>query len=178
MAEYFDLLDNNGKLTGKKKLREEVHRDGDWHRAVNIWVKNSKGQYLLQKRAPNKDSFPNYWDTSAGGHVKSGQDYLAAALTELAEELGLKVDSSELQSICVYKIRKLSDRCKFKNNEFIHLYLLEKDLDLSKVKFQAEEISALKWVNWKELTEFIKSKKHILTPTAKIDAKFLLENNF
>lgn len=29
MEEYFDVLEENGNLTGKKKLRKEVHRDGD-----------------------------------------------------------------------------------------------------------------------------------------------------
>lgn len=32
--EYFDLLDENGNKTGETKLRNEVHRDGDWHKAV------------------------------------------------------------------------------------------------------------------------------------------------
>lgn len=30
MEEYFDVLDENGNLNGIKKLRSEVHRDGDW----------------------------------------------------------------------------------------------------------------------------------------------------
>lgn len=178
MDEYLDLLDNNGKLMGKKKLRKGVHRNGDWHRAVDVWVKNSKGQYLLQKRASNKDSFPNYWDTSAGGHVKSGQTYMIAACAELAEELRVAVYPSELRLIHFYKVHTLSKRGKFKNNEFIKVYLLTNNLDLAKINFQKVEISALKWVSRKELTELIKSKQHILTPFAKIEAKFLLENNF
>ena len=47
--EYLDILDENGNLTGEKKLRTEVHRDGDWHKAVHVWILNSKNQLLLQK---------------------------------------------------------------------------------------------------------------------------------
>lgn len=36
MDEYLDILDENGIKTGKTKLRRAVHRDGDWHRSVNI----------------------------------------------------------------------------------------------------------------------------------------------
>lgn len=36
MDEYLDVLDENGIKTDKAKLRREVHRDGDWHRSVNI----------------------------------------------------------------------------------------------------------------------------------------------
>lgn len=42
-GEYFDVLDSNGHKTGRIKLRSEVHRDGDWHRAVNIWIVNGGG---------------------------------------------------------------------------------------------------------------------------------------
>ena len=47
--EYFDILDENGNKTGKTKLRSEVHRDGDWHKAVHIWIINNKGDILLQR---------------------------------------------------------------------------------------------------------------------------------
>ena len=41
-----------------KKLRKEVHRDGDWHRAVHIWLlSHSTNELLLQKRADDKDSW-------------------------------------------------------------------------------------------------------------------------
>lgn len=44
MEEYFDALDENGNLTGVKKLRKEVHRDGDWHRTVHIWIINNDNE--------------------------------------------------------------------------------------------------------------------------------------
>lgn len=59
--ELFDVLDENGHKTGKTKERSQVHRDGDWHRAVNIWVINDHDEVLLQKRAAHKDSWPGYW---------------------------------------------------------------------------------------------------------------------
>ena len=48
MEEYFDILDENGKKTGKTKLRKEVHKDGDWHKAVHVWIINDKNEILLQ----------------------------------------------------------------------------------------------------------------------------------
>ena len=56
--EYFDILDDNGNKTGKIKLRSEVHRDGDWHKAVHIWILNQSGDILLQRRSATKDSNP------------------------------------------------------------------------------------------------------------------------
>ena len=46
--EYFDLLDENGNKIGKRKLRSEVRRDGDWHKAVHIWIINNNGEIPAQ----------------------------------------------------------------------------------------------------------------------------------
>jgi hypothetical protein len=40
----------NPVLSGKSLPRKQVHATGTWHRAVHIWLYNSKGQILLQKR--------------------------------------------------------------------------------------------------------------------------------
>lgn len=44
--EYFEVLDEKGNKIGKVKLRSEVHRDGDWHKAVDVWIFNSKSELL------------------------------------------------------------------------------------------------------------------------------------
>ena len=103
MAEYFDILDENGNKTGERKLRSEVHRDGDWHRAVHIWIINQNGEVLLQRRSPNKDSNPNMLDISCAGHLSAGDESLEGAIRELKEELGLDVRPNELQFIKTIK---------------------------------------------------------------------------
>ena len=81
--EYFDILDENGNKTGKIKLRTEVHRDGDWHKAIHIWIINDKGDILLQRRSADKDSNPNMLDISCAGHLTAGDDSLNGAIREL-----------------------------------------------------------------------------------------------
>eukprot|EP00961_Rhodomonas_salina_P280830 3793690-Rhodomonas_salina.1 len=34
---------------GFSKQRTKVHRDGDWHRAVHIWLYTSQGDLVLQQ---------------------------------------------------------------------------------------------------------------------------------
>jgi len=70
--EFFDVLDKNGNPTGQVKDRNDVHRDGDWHKAVHIWIINFKGELLIQKRSPNKDTGAGQWDISAAGHMPAG----------------------------------------------------------------------------------------------------------
>ncbi len=58
--ERFDLLNEDGSLKGVSKARSLVHRDGDLHRAVHIWVlaRGNPPKLLLQKRSEEKDTFP------------------------------------------------------------------------------------------------------------------------
>ena len=99
MKEYFKILDEKGNLTGEKKLRSEVHRDGDWHKAVHIWIINDKGEILLQRRCATKDSNPNMLDISCAGHLSSGDKSLDGALRELKEELNIEANADELHYI-------------------------------------------------------------------------------
>jgi len=61
------------------------------HRAVHILVFNSSGELFIQKRSMSKDNDPGLWDSSAAGHVDSGEDYYDCAIRELGEELGIRV---------------------------------------------------------------------------------------
>ena len=63
--ELFDVLNDSGERTETTKRRGDIHRDGDWHASVHIWIARrriSGMEFLLQKRADDKDSFPGCWD--------------------------------------------------------------------------------------------------------------------
>lgn len=90
MAEIFDVVNERDEVIGQKP-RDEVHRLGLMHRAVHVLVFNSRGQVFLQKRSMKKDRQPGLWDSSASGHVDSGEDYDACAVREVREEIGLQL---------------------------------------------------------------------------------------
>jgi isopentenyldiphosphate isomerase len=55
-----------------RKARSKVHAEGDWHRAVHVWLVDREGGLLLQRRSEHKDTFPGRLDVSVGGHIESG----------------------------------------------------------------------------------------------------------
>jgi isopentenyldiphosphate isomerase len=89
--ELLDVVDDNDVVIAVKR-RGDIHAEGLMHRAVHILLFNSSGELFLQKRSMSKDEQPGKWDSSAAGHVDSGEEYLECASREIAEELGIVVD--------------------------------------------------------------------------------------
>ena len=86
--EIFDIVNERDEVVGQN-TRREVHARGLWHRAVHVLVFNARGEVFLQKRSMKKDIAAGKWDSSASGHLDSGEDYDACAVREVREELGL-----------------------------------------------------------------------------------------
>jgi 8-oxo-dGTP diphosphatase len=57
---------------------------------VCAFVVRRSGEVLLGLRAKHKRSYPGYWDIF-GGHVEPGEDFDAALIRELREELAIDV---------------------------------------------------------------------------------------
>lgn len=88
MEEIFDVVNERDEVIGQR-TRGEVHRLGLMHRAVHVLVFNRAGEVFLQKRSMSKDCSPGLWDSSASGHLESGEEWDACAVREVAEELGV-----------------------------------------------------------------------------------------
>jgi isopentenyl-diphosphate Delta-isomerase len=112
-ADLLDVVDADDRVVGQA-TRADVHRRQLLHRAVHILVTNAQGALYVQQRALTKDCQPGLWDTSAAGHVDSGESYAAAAVRELSEELGI-VDAAP----CFLHALPASRETGF---EFVHAY--------------------------------------------------------
>ncbi len=88
--EIFDVVNEQDEVIDRRP-RHEVHRLGLKHRAVHVLVFNSRGEVFLQKRSLKKDTAAGLWDSSASGHLNSGEDYDACAVREMREEIGLEI---------------------------------------------------------------------------------------
>src|ERR1700733_551864 len=149
--EYVDLLDSSGRPMGSRKPKSAVHRDGDWHGAAHVWILNAKGQVLIQRRSPTKENWPNFWDVSVAGHISSGEGPVEAALREAQEELGITLDSSECRFLFTVADQGALNNGKYVDNEYHHVFLVEKDLDLADFKFSDGEVAEAKFVAVREL---------------------------
>ena len=116
-TERFLVVDENDRPLGDAP-RQEVHGNNLRHRAVHLFIFNSKGELFLQKRSRWKDRHPSLWDSSAAGHVEAREDYDQTATRELKEELGVEASLTRVVKL------PCSERTGW---EFIWLYRGEHD---------------------------------------------------
>lgn len=93
--EQVDILDDQGEISFVT-TRREMRARNLWHRTVFVVVTNIAGDVLVHRRADWKDVWPGLWDFAFGGVLGSGEAWEAAAIRELAEEVGISTELSYL----------------------------------------------------------------------------------
>lgn len=145
--EIFDVVDENDQVTSQA-TRAAVHAQKLTHRAIHVFVTNKHGDLLLQKRSLLKDNCPGLWDSSVSGHLDAGEDYTAAAIRELEEEMGISV-SGDLE-----EVTKISP-CANTGWEFVKLFRTQHDGNL---RFPSAEIDAAVWFPLIEIEAWIANR--------------------
>lgn len=158
MEEMVDVLDEKtGDLTGEVISKSEAHKIGKWHGSIHILIVNKdKTETFLQKRSNQKKLYPNMWDIAVGGHISAGELPLETAKRELQEELGLNLKNFDIKE--VDRIKEQLTNNGIISNEYVTIYLVCGDIDLSQIKLQEEEVSEIKWCSKKELNELIEQQ--------------------
>lgn len=156
--EYIDILTAEGKPTGESKSKEQIHIDGDWHRAAHVWIINSKDEVLMQRRAKTKINYPDMWDISVAGHISTGESSLVSALREIEEEIGIIVSGHELEFIGELTSESIQNDGTYINKEYNDIYLIRKDIELSEMKKQDEEVDGLIYISIDELKKWVEEK--------------------
>ncbi len=145
--DIFDVVNERDEVVGQKP-RSEVHRLELLHRAVHVLIFNSRGQVFLQKRSMKKDRQPGVWDSSASGHVDSGEDYDTTAVREVHEEIGLKLTTTPER---LFKI----DAREETDQEFVWVYRCENE---GPFELNRDEIDQGDWFSQGEVTRWIATK--------------------
>ena len=147
-------VDKNDRLIGYGPRLEAISK-GIIHRIVRIFIYNTRGELLIQKRSLNID-IPKRWDQSAAGHVDEGEDYVTAARRELQEEVGIA--DIRLKKITKFYAEEIDDSVLKKR--FNVLYRATYD---GPITFEPEEISEVKWVSPEELEKWMQNRPQDFT---------------
>lgn len=153
------LVDEKDREVGVgEKLK--IHQEGKLHRAFSIFIFNSKGQMLLQRRAKTKYHSPSLWSNACCSHPKPNKKLLDEAKRRLKEEMGFVCDLKKSFSF-VYKA-KVEDLIEY---EFDHVFLGKFD---GNPKPDKAEVEDWKWVVSKEVKKDVEKNPENYTPWFKI----------
>lgn len=138
-------VNENDEVIGAGSKTNAVN-NGIRVRISRVFLQNSRGELLLQKRADTMSALPGRWDQTAGGHVDEGEDYKTAASRELAEEMGIEgIELSEVATF--YSEEKDEDKTKKRFNKiFTGIYDGEVNID-------NDEVADFQWVSIDGLSE-------------------------
>ena len=144
MAELWDVLDENRNKTGRLHERGKPMNAGDRHLIVQVWIMNSNGDFLIQKRPGGK------WET-VGGCAITGDDGLSAALRETKEELGIELIPKNGQLFKQYNEPHINDA----GTASFDIWLFRQEVDISSIVFQPDETCDAMWVNRAKIKQMI-----------------------
>jgi isopentenyldiphosphate isomerase len=147
---YMDTYTGDGHPTGEVHSYDDVHRLGLWHKAVHVWLLNSQGQFLIQKRGPHMHTKPNQYECTAAGHIDHGQTSSSTACKELIEETSINISPEQLEYIGTFVDTFEQDGGVVCNNEFDDVYLVRMDVVLKELVYSEHEVVSLSWHDARE----------------------------
>ena len=175
MLEILDIWNENGKPTGQSADKAVLHQKGLFHPTVHIWFYTPTPNILLQKRAANKQTFPNLWDVSVAGHVLSGESPIQAAIRECKEETGFELKAQNLFFFGKNHKQKVH-ASDFIDHEYQHLFIANCNLEVSEFQIQVEELSEVKWISFQELNQAWSEKDQNFVPRNHLYSELLEKN--
>jgi isopentenyldiphosphate isomerase len=159
-TEPFDVVNADGTPTSRIKPRSAIHRDGDWHRALHVWVagltEQSEPFLMFQRRSPHKDTWPNHYDVTVGGHFRTGEAF-NETLREVEEEIGIAPDGRALVPLGV-RVCANEAEPGILDRELQDVYLLQDNRPLTAYRPHPAELAALVCFPLDSLLPFLAGK--------------------
>lgn len=142
------VLDEDGNITELEKTKKEVHDEHLWHQEVAIFIINSEGKILLQKRSKNVHYNKGKWGMIAN-HVGVNQSLVDALIQKGEEEIGYSIDPSDIRYLTMLK------RNEEREQRFTYFYYIKKDISNKDIKLNKYLATDKKWFDFSELQEMM-----------------------
>lgn len=157
--ELWDLYNERRELTGRDHVRGEEIPQGFYHLVVHVWIRNSKGEYLISQRSADRPTCPLMWEC-VGGSVIKGENSLTAALRETKEEVGLTLPAEDGKLVSSV-VRSVVNGVKF--SDILDVWLFEYDGPVSLEQATTKEVTQTAWMTEEQIKELFDTGKLVHT---------------
>ena len=167
--EQLILVDSDDNKIGYSSKSECHKGEGNLHRAFSVFIFNSSGQLLIQKRSSNKELWDLHWSNSCCSHPRKNERTKSAAIRRLKEELGI---------VCkLHHIYKFIYHAQYKDagseHELCHVFV---GLFDGEIKANPEEIDDWKFIKTDDLEKELSNSGENYTPWMKMEWKELMSD--
>ena len=160
MEEKVVLVTEKDEVLGLME-KMQAHENGILHRAFSVFLYNSKGEMLLQKRAAEKYHSPNQWTNACCSHPRIDETYLEAAKRRLNEELGINCELEEK----FHFVYKADVGQNLWEHELDHVFVGNYD---SEFQLNTEEVAEVRYISMEDLNQEMKQNPEQFTEWFKI----------
>ena len=157
--ELWDLYTEDRVLTRKEHIRGEELPENLYHLVVHVWIRNSKGEYLVSQRSANRPTFPLMWEC-VGGSVLKGESSIEGAIREAKEEVGVELQLNN-GKLVFSKVRKIVDGKKF--NDIVDVWLFKYDGEVILENATTDEVKQTVWMNKSQILDLFEQNKLVDT---------------
>ncbi|MBC8225721.1 MAG: isopentenyl-diphosphate Delta-isomerase [Gammaproteobacteria bacterium] len=150
--------------------KSECHKgEGKLHRAFSVFIFNSSGQLLIQKRSSNKELWDLHWSNSCCSHPRKNERTKSAAIRRLKEELGI---------VCkLHYIYKFIYHAQYKDagseHELCHVFV---GLFDGEIQANQEEIDDWKFIKTDDLEKELSNSRENYTPWMRMEWRELMDD--
>ncbi len=170
VSEKLIIVDeNDNQISTGEKLK--IHRQGILHRCFSIFVFNSEGNLLLQKRSRSKYHSGGLWTNTCCSHPRAGEAIEIEVHRRLKEEMGFDCNLKELFSF-IYKAELDNNLTEY---EYDHVFSGVYD---GEIIANPEEVEDFRWIKPALLLKEINSEPKRFTVWLPIALKKIIELNY
>ena len=135
----------------------DAHRRGLTHRAISVFIRNTDGALLLQRRADGKYHSSGLWANACCSHPLPAEDAADAARRRLSQEMG--IDCALAPLFKTHYRAKVSDGLI--EDEFVHVFGGRHD---GPIDPDRAEVSEWKWISLPELERDMQTRPNAYAP--------------
>ncbi|MFH1747744.1 MAG: isopentenyl-diphosphate Delta-isomerase [Planctomycetota bacterium] len=169
MTEYVVLVDERDNEIGTAEKLRAHQQGGQLHRAFSIFIFDTAGRLLIQRRAPTKYHYAGLWANTCCSHPRPGELLLDAACRKLQQEMGFV---TELRPVLSFVYHATDDHTGLTEHEYDHVLLGSHDRD---PRINPSEADMFRWAAVDELVRDLARQPHVYTPWFRIALAALLE---
>jgi isopentenyl-diphosphate delta-isomerase len=161
------LVDEDDHEIGTEDKLAAHRGEGRLHRAISVFVFNSRGDLLLQRRAATKYHFAGLWSNTCCSHPRPGESIADVSKRRLREEMGI---SAPLKPVRTFIYKATDPASSLSEHELVHLVVGQTDMDPVP---DAREVGAWAWESLDQLRKKLAERPSDYTPWFPIGLSFL-----